>query len=214
MVGKMGCPASEGHDHCWREALGSPSPFTFRSRCSNSSRLQGRRPRKTKDSPKEVLPPDLRSEWSLLHLCWDPQVEQSLSPDPSGQRERPTCGPGDREATDVKAPFLGGGDIREREKGAADTLRRGQGAQRGRSCWEGDRKLIGNRPGDLCWTICQGLGSVQGVVEEQDQPGSNPSSTLNQRWSPGKLLVRRHRETGRGAETERRSKAPHVLRKW
>ena len=53
-----------------------PCPFTFRSRCSSSSRTQGRRPRKNKDSPKEVLLPDLHSELPLLHLCGDPQVEQ------------------------------------------------------------------------------------------------------------------------------------------
>lgn len=75
VVGKIGYPASKSQDHFWREVQDPPAPFTFRSRCCNSSRTQGR-PRKTKDSPKEVLLPDLHSELPLLHLCWDPRVEQ------------------------------------------------------------------------------------------------------------------------------------------
>lgn len=60
VVGKMGYPASEDQDHCWREVQGPPASFTFRSRCSNSNWTPGRRPRKIKDSPKEVPLPNLQ----------------------------------------------------------------------------------------------------------------------------------------------------------
>lgn len=61
VAGKMGCPASEDQDHCWRETQLLPASFTFRSHCSNSSRTRGRRPRKTRESPKEVPLPNLHS---------------------------------------------------------------------------------------------------------------------------------------------------------
>lgn len=59
---KDGISCLRGPSPCRGVAQGPLASFTFRSRCSNSSRTRGRRPRKSKVSSKEVLLPDLHSE--------------------------------------------------------------------------------------------------------------------------------------------------------
>lgn len=78
-------------DHCRREA-----PLC-RSCRSSASRTQGRRPRKTKDSPKQVPLPNHTPSCLLSISVGPPRVSSDQA---DRQTERPACRLGDWEATE------------------------------------------------------------------------------------------------------------------
>ena len=68
-------------------------PFHCRS-CGSSARTQGRRPRKTKDAPKQVPLPNFTLSCLLSISVGPPKDEQSQA-----DRQTPACRPEDWEAT-------------------------------------------------------------------------------------------------------------------